>query len=157
MTNKDILELNNTLISPEVTKIEDRIVAYSVVKNRMAVENEVKIFNEMKKVHPKTEEYEKFRQETCEKWCEKDEEGNPIVENDRYRIVDNKAFQEDFNKGINESYAEVIDFINKENARTENFLNSESVVELSKVSIDKFPVDISAEMLYKLRFMIKDM
>lgn len=152
-TNKELIELNAVL--NEVTNIKGKKFAYMVVKNKSLIEQELKVFEEIKRnPHPDYEKYELERKELCESHSKKDENGNIKSVDGKYDIEDMGAFQKDF-EVLKEKYKEVIDDLQAAEQDFNNFLNDEAKVELVKVKIDDLPDDIDAEFLLKLKSVIE--
>ena len=78
------------VITAQVRKIElPAKVMYAVVKNK----------NKLKKI---VEDFEEVRKSLIEKYAEKDENGEPVVEDNRYKIADQTAFAKEYSELLKE-------------------------------------------------------
>lgn len=149
MTNRDLIKLNNVL--EQLKSVKGKKFAYAVYKNKSLIEDEMKIFEQVKKdPHPDYENYENERLELLNKYSRKDESGNPITVptedgNRRYDIPEENIqdFQNEFNE-LREKYPEVIQHLEESSREYEEFLNQESNItdQLVKVKFDDLPEDI---------------
>lgn len=161
MKNRDLIMLGQVLA--QFTNSKGKDFAYAVFKNKQIIEQELKIFEDMKKdengnpkqPHPDYMNYEQERQIVCINYADKDEAGNPVVENNHYKISDMVSFQAEMDS-VRVKYAEVISDIEKSNKDFEDFLDKESEIKLVKVAIKDLPESISAEDIEKLSLIIKE-
>lgn len=127
--------------------------AYSVIKNKKVIEEEIKILEEVVKPNPEFENYERERITLCENHSEKDENGNAIIIDNKYKIIDQIKFDEELNilkEGYNEFIAERMKQINDYN----KMLDEETNIDFSKLNYNDIPNDITTKQLESLSFMI---
>lgn len=122
--------------------------AYGIAKNKKILDDEVNAMREGIKPSQKYLEYENARIKLCEKYCDKDGGGNPIIVNNVYQgIGDN-----------NQKFQEAIEKLNKENKKTlderkkalEDFnemIKEEIEVELWAIRFVDFPDGIMADQI----------
>jgi hypothetical protein len=158
MTNNDVIALGKVL--NQVSHLRGKKFAYAVYKNKAIIEKEIEIFNELRKEpHSDFNEYEQERANLCINFSRKDENGSPKKVNgpqgEQYDIEDMDGFQIEFQK-LQDKYPQVIEHLEKTKKEIDDFLNSESEIELVKVSIDDIPEDVDANTIDALKFIIKD-
>jgi tetratricopeptide (TPR) repeat protein len=127
--------------------------AYSVLKNKKKIEEEIKLFEEVIKPNPEYEEYERKRIVLCEVHSEKDTEGRPIVVADKYKLVDYEAFNEELEKlklGYKEIISERIEQINEYNKVLEETIS----LDFLKINFVDIPSDITPSQLESIDFMV---
>lgn len=147
-------ELYNCLQALESVKdLKGIKFAYVSLKNKKKIEEEIKLFEEIVKPNPKFEEYEQNRIKLCEKHSEKNENGKPIILQDKYKITDEIKFnseldelKKDYNSVINERIKQINDY----NEMLEEELN----IEFEKINFDSIPENISPKELESIDFMI---
>jgi len=152
MKNKDLITLAQTL--NQVSELKGRDFAYAVFKNKSLIEQEIKIFEQLRKEpHPDFQNYENERNIVCINYSKKDDNGNPVIVNNAYQIEDMNAFNADMAE-LQEKYKEVIGDMNDARKEYEDFLEKESTIQLIKVKYENIPNDVNANLLSKLQFMI---
>ena len=77
MRKRDLYASMQSLNS--VSELKGIKFAYSVLKNKRKLEEEIKLFEEVIKPNPEFEDYERKRIALCEVHSDKDTEGNPII------------------------------------------------------------------------------
>jgi hypothetical protein len=152
MKNKDLVQLSQTL--NQVSGIKGKEFAYAVFKNKNLIEQEIKIFEQLRKdPHPDFQNYENERMIVCINYSQKDDNGNPVIENNQYKIEDWVGFQEDM-KELADKYKDVIEDMENTRKEYEDFMEKESSIELITVKFENLPNDIDAITLERLKFMI---
>jgi hypothetical protein len=154
MKNRDLIMLVQVLA--QFTNVKGKDFAYAVFKNKQLIEQEIKIFDQMKKQpHPDYMNYEQERQLVCINYADKDENGNPVVENNHYKISSMGDFQKEMD-AVRDKYKEVISDIENSNKEFEEFLDKDADVKLVKVAVKDLPESISAEDIDKLAPILKE-
>jgi len=106
-------------------------------------------------------EYEQFQQERTqilEKYCARNDDGTPVVENEQYAFSDDgvRSAAEAEVATLSDKYKETLEARTKE-IDVYNQIISESVeVDITKVTFDAFPKEISSDDLELLRVMAKE-
>lgn len=127
--------------------------AYSVIKNKRKIEEEIKLFEEVIRPEPAFEEYELKRIALCEIHSEKDEEGKPIIIADKYKLVNVDLFNEELEK-LKSNYEDVIsERINQINEYNK-ILDEPMEVDIMKISFNDLPENITPKQLESISFMI---
>lgn len=127
--------------------------AYSILKNKKKIEEEIKLFEEVIKPTTSYEEYERKRIVLCEIHAEKDTEGRPVIVGDKYKLVDIDLFNEELEKlkgGYQEVIEERIEQINEYN----KILDEEVIFDVIKINFIDLPSDITPKQLESIDFMV---
>ena len=151
MTNRDMFELNQAL--ELVSDMQGSKFASAVAKNKAKVRS---IINSLRKVkrHPKEEEFERRRVEICEKHCERDGDGNPVLEHNAFQGLQGNA---DFDAEIDdlrEEFKALMDHRQKEKDDFNVSLDEEVEVEIHKVAFKDVPESITADQLGRIMPMV---
>ena len=127
--------------------------AYSILKNKRRIEEEIKLFEEVIKPNPGFEEYERKRIVLCEIHSEKTEQGNPVIVGDKYKLIDVDVFNIELEK-LKEGYQDVInERINQINEY--NLILDEDIhIDMMKISFNDLPLDITSKQLESIEFMV---
>lgn len=155
MKRKEIPAILLTL--DEVSELKGVKFAFSVLKNRKIFEKQIEEDKEIfEKILAPTEDFKEFetkRIELCVIHSEKDEVGNPIVENDQYKISDYDSFNIELEK-LYEKHKETVESRKKQIDDYNSLMEEELELEFKKVSFEDIPEDISEKQLRNLEFML---
>lgn len=155
MKRKEIPAILSTL--DEVSELKGVKFAFSVLKNRKTFEKQIEEDKEIfEKILAPTEDFKEFetkRIELCTIHSEKDEVGNPIVENDQYKISDYDSFNIELEK-LYEKHKETVESRKKQIDDYNSLMEEELELEFKKVSFEDIPEDISEKQLRILEFML---
>ena len=127
--------------------------AYSIIKNKKKIEEEIKLFEEVIKPSSAYEEYERKRIVLCEIHAEKDTEGRPVVVGDKYKLIDIDIFNAELEKlkgGYQDIIEERISQINEYN----KVLDEDIDIDILKINFNDLPSDITPKQLESIDFMI---
>lgn len=117
-----LVKSKNVLIELNNTKGLDSVTAYRILKNSYAIDKELKIYDEQKA---------KFIHE----YCERDQNGKPIINNGCYTIKD--------------------EFKDKYETEILNLLNENVEVQINKISIESlFKTGLSPAQIGTIEFML---
>jgi len=144
MKNKDLFRLYQGL--NDVSYFNGVKFAYSVVKNKKLIEAEIKTFEEVIKPTEEFQKYEQKRVETCEKYCERQEDGKPVVENNAYKIIDKISFDKELEQLKTDSQ-EMLDYREQQLKEYNELLDEDTKLELVKVSVDNLPNGITSSQI----------
>ena len=86
MKRKDLYMYMDALSN--VTELKGVKFAYTLIKNKKKIEEEIKILEEVVKASEDFSIYENQRIRLCEIHCEKDDNGKPIILENKYKILD---------------------------------------------------------------------
>jgi len=157
MKNKELFDLREAL--NEVDYIRGKVFAYAVFKNKQVLDNEIEAIQSTKNdPHPDYLNFENERTLLCQTHAEKDDNEQPVLQ---YNPDGTQAFKianvEDFNKEyveLADKYKDVLEDMQKSKSDYDALLEKESNIELTKITIDDLPDDISASFLDKIKYMI---
>ena len=154
MKNQELFELNNTLKSIKgVTGVKFN---YAIARNKRIVKEELECLQEGIKPSESYTELEKKRVELCEQYATKDEKGKPIIEDNKYDIVEIDKFNEEL-KSLRDDYKETLI---ERTAQVNNYskLLNENVredLELYLIAIEDLPDSLTTEMIENLYSLIR--
>ena len=144
VSRKEIISLGDFMdsISGKVLPIK---IAYAVVKNKKLIASEKSAIEEAMQQSPEFQAYDIKRNELCYQYCLKDENGGPILDDNRYSIDPEK--REEFETKLKELGAENKEIIEKEiekEKQKNEFLNEEIDINFHTIDFDKeqIPDDI---------------
>lgn len=92
MKKRDLFRLHKGLV--DVSYLSGVKFAYTVVKNKKLIETEIQLLQDIIKPTDDFQRYERERIELCENFCVRGDDGQPIVENNNYKIDDKAGFDE---------------------------------------------------------------
>jgi len=140
-TNLKICETLNGK-SENITKF-----LYGIVRNIILIEPEIKVYEIVSAFTKEYIEYDKNRVELCKHHSNKDGNGNPIIKNNIYDILDiDGNMKEDFIKDLeklNKDNKSVIDYRENQLLEIEKLKEEEIEIELYKIKLGYIPEDIS--------------
>lgn len=155
MKRKEIQVALNSL--NEVTELKGVKFAFCVLKNRKKIETQIEddkaIFEEILKPSQGFNDYENKRVDLCVLFSDKDENGNPLTENNQYKISNIEEFNVELNK-ISEEYSESIDGRKKQVEEYNSLVEEDVTINFQKANFEDLPSDLSEKQLRALEFMI---
>jgi hypothetical protein len=158
MKNRELFDLREAL--NEVDYIRGKVFAYAVFKNKQILDQEIEAIQSTKNnPHPDYLNFENERTLLCQIHSEKDENGNPVLQynpdgTQTYKIEKIEDFNIEYQK-MAEKYASVLEDMQKSKEEYDALLEKETNIELTKITIDDLPDDISASFLEKIKYMIE--
>jgi hypothetical protein len=154
MKNRELKDFQNVL--ERFSTVKGREFAYAIYKNKSIIDGEMKILDQIKRQpHPDFQNYENERTILCITHSEKDESGNPIIEQNRYKIIDPAEFNKEFEE-LRTKYAEVIADLESAEKEFMEFMEKENPLELYKIEFSDLPQDISGSEIEMLKPILKD-
>lgn len=155
MKRKEITTILNSL--NEVSEIKGVKFAFAILKNRKKLETQIEedktIFEEILKPSEGFKEFETKRVDICVLYSEKDENGDPITENDQYKINELDKFNSELTL-LSDKYKEEIEGRYKQVSEYNSLMEENIVIDFVKVNYEDLPSDISEKQLRGLEFMI---
>ena len=115
---------------------------YLLMKNKKILEPEIKALQEAQAASPpeRLEELNSKRIPLCEEFCVRDEENNPVIQNDNYVFEpDQKTKLEEKFKELEEEYADVLAEMEKIQNEFKELLDTEVEINLAKIPLSIFP------------------
>jgi hypothetical protein len=151
MKKRNLYELMESI--NKVSDLKGVKFAYTLIKNKKKIENEIKILEEIIKPSEKFTLYETERIKLCELYCDKDNNGNPIIENNRYKILDIDKFNDELTN-LKNNNKNTIDDRDKQIAEYNNLLMEDVDIEFDMIKFEDLPIDITSDQLESISFMI---
>jgi len=140
-----------------VSELKGVKFAFTVLKNRKKLEAQVEedksIFEEILKPSEGFKEYEEKRILLCESHSEKDDEGKPITEGDRYKILDLGVFNSELST-LSEEYVVSIDDRKNQIEEYNTLMEEDIALDFVKLGVDGLPEDLTESQLRSLEFML---
>lgn len=116
--------------------------SYFIAKNKRVLKDEVELLKEFSKAPEKYQEYDARRAELAKSLADKDQEGNPIVQNNSYVI---KEHQERFDKklaSLKDEYEEVIKEFDEKIGQYRDLLDEEISFNGHAIKVEDLPEKI---------------
>lgn len=153
MKNHEIFRLRKAL--DDVSDIKGIKFAYSVLKNKKILDEEIDIFKKTMEVSEIYNEYDHKRVAICEKYAHLDEHGNPTIVDSQYVITDKESFEKEF-VVLKEEYKVAISDRNKQISDYDKLMTEDSdiITKLSKIKFEHLPEDLSAAQLETIQEII---
>jgi len=119
---------------------------YALNKNRNTIRTYLKGLDNRKQ-HPDFPKFDKKRLELCEKHCDRDENGNPIFENNKYTgLMDNDDFNSELD-ALKVEFTDVITYGEEIDRAFNKSMQEESTCNLHQVNKEDVPDGLSSDML----------
>lgn len=132
---------------PSLKDLKGVKLAYTIVRNTKKLEEEINIYQELFKPSEKFLEFEEKRIELCNKFCDKNEEGKPIINNGVYQGVDkNNLFIVEYERLKNE-YVNELKERDDQIKKMNEFLSEEINFDFLKIKLEDVPNDISVDQM----------
>jgi len=140
----------------DYSNYENIDLAYVVLKNKQLIDKKLMELDFIKNVSNEIVEYENKRVDICVELSEKDESGNPLIQNETYVIKEES--KEEFNNRLITLYKEYENAISERQNQINLFnqkMNTEIDFEFYKLTKEQIPQQIkTANDLEKIYFMI---
>lgn len=129
MTRNELLNFASLISKLNEMELNNVKTSYGIAKNIKLIADEV---NATEKIRNKiTEEFENKRIEICEKFAEKDEEGNAKIVNNNYIGIPNEMFNKEMDTFKAEYQPKIDELI--------EFLKEDVELDLYKMKLECFP------------------
>lgn len=155
LKKKKIIEIWNTLENLKGSEY-NRKFSYGIVRNKKILRDEIESLQEAQVPSDEYISYEKQRITLCEKYADKDENGNAIQFKKQYIFsVIQPEFKEAMEKLVQENEKVLNDFRKKEK-EFEDILEEEVDLSIYQMDLDVFPEEIDPGILESLEVFIKE-
>lgn len=151
MKRKDLYMYMDALSN--VTELKGVKFAYTLIKNKKKIEEEIKILEEVVKASEDFSIYENQRIRLCEIHCEKDDNGKPIILENKYKILDIQSFDNELNS-LKEKHMSSILERERQINEYNKMLEEDIEINLSKIDFIDIPTDITTAQLESIEFMV---
>ena len=136
-----------------VTELKGVKFAYTIIKNKKKIEEEIKILEEVVKASENFSIYEQERIRLCEIHSEKEENGRPVIIENKYKILDTEKFDLELNV-LKEKY--MSDILERERQINDynRMLDENIEMNITKIEYNDIPSEITTNQLESIDFMI---
>ncbi|MFW6219509.1 MAG: hypothetical protein ACOCZ5_00240 [bacterium] len=141
MKNGDLFELNDVISSilKESRKIK---LNFLLLENQNLLNNKIELLSKLFVTPVEIKKFEKERIELCKMYSEKDENGKPKIENDKFvGLLNNIEYKQKYDE-LENKYRKDIDEYNKQVVEYEKMLDEECDIEFKKIDINFIPDDL---------------
>ena len=142
MNKREVLILGQVLSNLDINATNIKW-QYAVIKNKKLLESEIKLIQSLRKEVEQMKVYESERVATCVQHCEKDANNQPIIEENRYKVIDMDAFNKAMAE-LQEKYKEAFEEDGKIQAEFEKLLDEEVNIDLYKVKMEFVPNNLKS-------------
>lgn len=140
-----------------VSEIKGVKFAFTVLKNKKKIEKQVdedkEIIQEILTATDEFKEFEDKRLDLCKLHSNKDEDGEAIVVDEKFDLIDEKLFNKEFD-ALKDEYAEPISEREQQLKEFQEIMNEEISITFAKLTFEDLPTDISEKQLESIEFMI---
>jgi len=151
----ELVELYNAIKNMDSSVKYDKWFVYATSVNLTKIEDEVKLILEANKIPEEYYEFEKKRQDIFTKYANKDENGEPVVnETGAWSFASEitETLRDEIEILIDE-YKDILKETERERDDFDLFLSDEVEVDIREVSIDRFPDQLSPQEMKALLIM----
>jgi hypothetical protein len=151
MKKKELYALHASLVA--LSNIGGARFAYAVSKNKKFIQDELELVEKTLVQSDAFKEYEGKRVELCAKHSNKQENGEPVMKDNMYDIIDRKKFDKEL-KVLQAEYKEAMDEHLQKVKDYETLLEEDSDIEFKTIKLEVVPTEITASRLDPILFMI---
>lgn len=153
LTNNDLFGLYQQLNSfKDLSGVKFN---YAVARNIAKLKSETESLQKSIEVTEDYKAYDAQRVELAKKYAKKDEKGEPVIENNNYKLEDEKGFNKEV-KDLQEKNKKTMDARAKQMKEFEALLKEESNVELYTIPLELVPESITTEQMKAILPLIVD-
>lgn len=127
--------------------------AYTIIKNKKVIEEEIKDLEEVVKANPEFEKYEQERIQLCELHSEKGEDGKALIDDQKYKIIDQTKFDSEL-ESLKGNYGDSIKERFNQIDEYNKMLDEDIEMDIKKLNFDDLPENITTDQLESLTFMV---
>lgn len=155
MIKKDLINMYN--IFEQLKQIKDVKFAYTIVKNKLKIKDEITAIQQISEPSKEYFEYESKRQKLIKEYCIRDEDGNVKMVNGFATYIPDKAHKaKEAVDNLIKEYIDVIKEQNKKEVEIQKILEEEIDIDFIKINFNDLPQEINAEQLEVLFPIIDD-
>lgn len=157
MKIKEASHLYKALSSESFDSLKGAKFNYALIRNQAILKNELAFIEAKFKADPEFLKFSKERYDLLTHYSQKDEKGNPVIENDTYKIQpDLDAEFKEKTKELQEKYSDTLDKRDKQMEEFDAMVEEEIGFELHKIPLDAIPQEITKEQMELLMPLIKE-
>ena len=157
MTNQEASDLFLALNKGAFAGLKGAKFNYALVRTKDILKRELALLEESFKEKEKFIEYEAKRIETAKELCDKDEKGEPIIEQNRFKLSEENDGK--FKAKLEELQSEYKDALEERTQQMENFnkmLKENVSFEVHKINLNDIPEEVTQEQMEILYLMINE-
>jgi hypothetical protein len=140
MNKKDIATIWDVITKLNYERANPKFT-YAISKNKKILLPLMKEIEEAKTRSPEYVAYDAERLELCKNMAEKDDKGEPIIEDGNYKIADSEAFDKEYEL-LQEKHKEMFEKEEENKVKFEKMLEEEVEIDLYTVKVDYAPEEI---------------
>ncbi len=125
---------------------DNKRFSYALIKNIKIIQEEIEKLNEIIKPNDEFLKFEDERIQICNSHCVKDENGEPDLDGDEFKIIDKDKFDESL-KPLKEKHNTTLNQRQQQIEKYNSMLDDNIEIELSKVGPDDLPDNITSNEL----------
>ena len=154
MLKKDLFQLQKILNS--LKNIQNTRFSYVVLKNLRKINAEIEVLDNLQQMNDNIiREYEEERIALCIQHAEKNDKDEPVIENNRYRMLDMDAFSKELEE-LRSKYEEDINAHSKGQEEYTRLLMERCDIDFYKIKYDNLPDNLTTLQLELLLNIIED-
>lgn len=153
MTREEVLKLYD--VFKELSQIHNTRFAYFIAKNKKLLQSEIEIINEIRRPPEKYLEFERKRLDLVAFHSEKNENGDPIIQNGHFKVVDESLFSSAF-KSLSKEYAEALIDAEKHEDSLKEFLSESVDFDVLTIPFKYLPDTLNSSEIESLMSFIED-
>lgn len=120
--------------------------AYALQKNIRLMKQEIQHLFDILEPSEEYKKYDKEREELAKQFSEKDKDGNPVIENERYKIKGKKKFEAEL-KNLQKKYEKALNEQTDKESLFNEALEKECTVKFHQIIEKDLPSDMSLRQL----------
>tara|TARA_Y100000310_G_C20704363_1_gene833723 strand:+ start:19506 stop:20003 length:498 start_codon:yes stop_codon:yes gene_type:complete len=158
LSKRELIDFYGAMKEIDDKENNKKRMTYALMINEDRLESEVKALLECAKPSSEYKLYDSKSMQIIRDYAEKDDDGNPIVNDENGTVlIKRDVFEEWKNKTLelDKEYSEVIDKRKKEVEEYNSMLDEEIIIDTIQISMDDFPDYISKTMMRYLKPLIK--
>ena len=155
ITRKDLIELYKLLNSLQLPSDVNAKFTYGLYKNITLIQPEIDALRTIMIEDQQIDEFEQKRLELCNQYAQKDENGNPIIQNNEFIIDNIEEFTNKF-KELETQYKDVLEKNKQKIQEINNILNEEIEQPIYCLDLNTIPNGIGLKEMKYLSLLIKN-
>lgn len=148
MKNSELFELFNTITAPDF-KYKGAEFNYIIAKNVAKLKPELEALQKGLEATEEYKEYDTKRIEILKKYAVKGENGEPVIENNAFKLSDKTTALKEIEE-LQKENKEILDARTRQEQEYQELLNKESTIEIHKLKKSDLPEDMETPVMIKL-------
>jgi len=157
MTNRQVVELWNSLTAPSMLNHRGVKFSYSVTKTKQSIKGTITALEMLQNQKPESmDAFEKERLELCMEYADLDDDGNQVMQGKNYKITERLSEFEVAFTELQEKHDQAFKDLQKHLQGFEKLLDEEIDVDVHMMSIGDIPETITVKEMNGIEFLISD-